>query len=109
MAEMQESQLSIDRREATYATPEITGFAGSGSRKQEKMSVYETTPRPLPLGTITTHRVVSAIESLLADVRAWRAARATASALRDLSDAQLADIGLHRGAIPNVAGTLARR
>jgi uncharacterized protein YjiS (DUF1127 family) len=73
------------------------------------MSVYETTPRPLPLGTLTTHRAVSAVEALIATFRTWRAARATENALRDLSDAQLSDIGLHRGAIHDVAGALARR
>ena len=26
------------------------------------MSVYQTTPRPLPVGTLTTHRIVTAIE-----------------------------------------------
>jgi uncharacterized protein YjiS (DUF1127 family) len=67
------------------------------------MSVYETTPRPLPLGTITTHRAVTAIESLIEGVRSWRRTRATAKALHGLSDGQLADIGLHRGAISEVS------
>jgi uncharacterized protein YjiS (DUF1127 family) len=67
------------------------------------MSVYQTTPSPLPLGTITTHRAVSALESLIEDLRSWRRARATEKALHGLSDTQLADIGLHRGAIAEVA------
>jgi uncharacterized protein YjiS (DUF1127 family) len=73
------------------------------------MSVYETTPRPLPLGTLTTHRVISAVESLLAGLRTWHESRVTRTELCKLSDAQLSDIGLHRGAIHDVAGALARR
>ena len=71
------------------------------------MSVYETTPRPLPLGTITAHRVVTAFEHLLARLAARRNARLTEAALLELSDAQLADIGLHRGEIREVVGSVA--
>jgi uncharacterized protein YjiS (DUF1127 family) len=71
------------------------------------MSVYETTPRPLPLGTLTTHRVVSALEHLLARFAARRNARLTEAALLELSDPQLADIGLHRGEIREAAGRIA--
>jgi uncharacterized protein YjiS (DUF1127 family) len=73
------------------------------------MSVYETTPRPLPLGTITTHRVVSAIEQILTTLVAWRRARLTETTLNNLSDAQLADIGVRRGQISAMADRLARR
>jgi len=72
------------------------------------MSVYETTPRPLPVGTVTTFRVVTAFEGLFGRLAAWRRARATERALRDLSDAQLSDIGLHRGLISDVADAIAR-
>ena len=73
------------------------------------MSVYETTPRPLPLGTLTTHRVVSVVEQVFYRLAAWRRARLTEAALRDLSDAQLTDIGVQRGDIADFADSLARR
>lgn len=73
------------------------------------MSVYETTPRPLPVGTITTHRVVTMFEHALTRLAAWRRARQTEAALRDLSDAQLSDIGVARGEIADFADSLARR
>ena len=73
------------------------------------MSVYETTPRPLPLGTITTHHAVSAVERLMNRLAGWRRARQTKAALRDLSDAQLSDIGLRRTEIASFADALARR
>lgn len=72
------------------------------------MSVIETT-RPAPLGSITTFRVVSFLERVVDAFVAWRSARATAVALSDLSDQQLADIGLVRGQIDDVADALARR
>jgi uncharacterized protein YjiS (DUF1127 family) len=73
------------------------------------MSVYETTPRPLPLGTLTTHRVVSAVEQVINRLAAWRRARLTEATLRNLSDAQLADIGLRRGEIAEFADSLSLR
>jgi uncharacterized protein YjiS (DUF1127 family) len=73
-----------------------------------EMTVHETA-RPVPLGAVTTFRVVALAERALAAVRTWRAARGTEAALRRLSDRQLADIGLHRGAIPETAEALARR
>ena len=60
-------------------------------------------------GSVTTFRIVSAVERLYNRLVAWRKARLTETVLRGLSDAQLADIGLHRGEIPEVAGTLAGR
>ena len=39
------------------------------------MSVFQTTPRPLPVGTLTTHRVVTAIEHVLTRLASWRRAR----------------------------------
>jgi uncharacterized protein YjiS (DUF1127 family) len=72
------------------------------------MSVYETN-RSVPLGSVTTLRVVSFFERAVDAVAIWRKARATASALSELSDKQLADIGLMRGDISDVADALARR
>jgi uncharacterized protein YjiS (DUF1127 family) len=73
------------------------------------MSVYQTTPRPLPLGTLTTHRAVTAVEQAFARFADWRRARLTEAALRDLSEAQLKDIGVRRGQISDLADALARR
>ncbi|MBA3324709.1 MAG: DUF1127 domain-containing protein [Rhodobacteraceae bacterium] len=65
--------------------------------------------RSVPLGATSTFRVVSLFERAADAFAAWRNARATAVALADLSDKQLADIGLSRGEIAEVAETLAHR
>ena len=70
------------------------------------MSVYETL-RPLPRGSVTTFRVISAIEHVIVRLAALRNARATRNTLLRLSDQQLADIGLHRGAVDVLADRLA--
>jgi len=72
------------------------------------MSVTEIN-RPVPLGSVTTFRLVSIVERAVEGFAAWRSSRATASALSELSDKQLADIGLNRGEIAEVAEALARR
>jgi uncharacterized protein YjiS (DUF1127 family) len=58
---------------------------------------------------VSIFRVVDGIERAFARFSAWRGARATETALRNLSDRQLADIGLHRGDISAFAEALARR
>ena len=72
------------------------------------MSVYETN-RTIPLGAVTTFRVVSSVERAVERFSKWRSARATAVALSELSNAQLADIGVLRGEIEYVADRIARR
>jgi uncharacterized protein YjiS (DUF1127 family) len=72
------------------------------------MSVYETN-RNVPLGAVTTFRVISSVERLVESYTKWRSARATAAALSELSNAQLADIGVIRGEIDAVADRLVRR
>ena len=72
------------------------------------MSVTDTT-RSAPLGAVSTFGVVSLFERAVDAFVAWRSARATADALAELSDKQLADIGLHRGDIADVAEPLAQR
>lgn len=67
------------------------------------------TTRSIPLGAVTTLRVVNIVERVIDAARSWYSARATAVALAELSDSQLSDIGLHRGDIPDVAEALARR
>jgi uncharacterized protein YjiS (DUF1127 family) len=69
--------------------------------------VYENN-RAVPLGAVATFRTVQIIERAIDAYRAWRVARATKAALHDLTDQQLADIGLHRGEIDAVAHDLAR-
>lgn len=65
--------------------------------------------RAIPLGAVSTLRLVSFVERAIDGFAAWRSARATAEALNELSDKQLADIGLSRGEIVEVAETLAAR
>jgi uncharacterized protein YjiS (DUF1127 family) len=72
------------------------------------MSVLDTN-RSVPLGAIATFRTVSFLDRALNAATAWQRARGTRAALRSLSDDQLADIGLHRGEIPDIANALARR
>ncbi len=64
--------------------------------------------RAVPLGSITTFRIVSLSQRAFDAFAAWRNARATAKALLVLSDQQLADIGLNRGEITELAEDLAR-
>lgn len=72
------------------------------------MSVTQST-RSVPLGAVSTFGVVSLFERAFDAFTAWRSARATAVALAELSDKQLADIGLRRGEIVDVAEKLAQR
>ncbi|MBP6999956.1 DUF1127 domain-containing protein [Amaricoccus sp.] len=72
------------------------------------MSVIDLN-RATPLGSVSAFRVVSIFERAIDAVVAWRQTTATARALSQLSDQQLADIGLHRGDIADVADALARR
>ncbi len=72
------------------------------------MSVLEVV-RPVPLGSVTTFRLVSFIERVVVTLSNWRSALATANALNTLSDEQLDDIGLIRGEIADVANTMVAR
>lgn len=55
------------------------------------------------------HRDRGVLGTLIARIRAWQAARATAAELRRLSPSQLADIGIEPGDIDGFAERLARR
>ncbi len=72
------------------------------------MSTYESN-RNVPLGAVTTFRLISSVERLVESFNKWRSARATAATLSQLSNAQLADIGVLRGEIDAVADRLVRR
>ena len=71
------------------------------------MSVIQS-DRAVPLGAVTTFRIVSLAERAWGAFAAWRNARATERVLAKLSDSELSDIGLHRGDIAAVAERLAR-
>lgn len=73
------------------------------------MSATYTNNRSVPLGAVSIFRVTSSVEAAVRAVAAWRRARSTRLALANLSDAQLADIGVTRGEILSVSGSLARR
>ena len=72
------------------------------------MSLIHTT-RSAPFGAVVMHAAVTAAEALVGAVRAARRARATEKALAALTDRELADVGLHRGQIAEIARELARR
>lgn len=65
--------------------------------------------RAVPLGSVSVFAVVTVFERAYDAFVAWRRARATEKALSELSDKQLADIGLARGDIGEVAESLAHR
>lgn len=73
------------------------------------MSIAYQSARPAPFGAIAVFRIVSVAEQALGAVASWRSRCATEAALVALSDAQLADIGLHRGELARVALELSRR
>jgi uncharacterized protein YjiS (DUF1127 family) len=68
-----------------------------------KMAILQTN-RAVPLGSVLTFRLVTLIERAIDGALTWRRSRETARQLSRLSDEQLADIGLARGEIPDVAG-----
>jgi uncharacterized protein YjiS (DUF1127 family) len=64
-------------------------------------------PNFAPFGAITTFRIVHFVEGFLRGYHARRRATATEKALHKLSDRELRDIGLDRGAIHDVSRRLA--
>ncbi len=71
------------------------------------MTNFETT-RPLPLGAVTTYRVVNFFDSAIEAVRSVRSTYTTAHALNSLTDYQLEDIGLCRADIASTSKVAAR-
>ena len=65
--------------------------------------------RPAPFGALTVYRVVNFLDGLRMSYREWKTARSTDKTLRQLSDRELDDIGLYRGHIEQVSGTMSRR
>lgn len=72
------------------------------------MAVFETV-RPAPVGAITIHRAVVALDNVVAVIKAWNQRRRTLAALRQLSTAQLNDIGLDGVDLADFANSLVRR
>lgn len=72
------------------------------------MSDTYNTNRQVPLGAVSIFRVTSAFEAAVRAITTWRRARRTRETLANLSDEQLADIGVARHEISDVSGTLAR-
>lgn len=66
------------------------------------MAMIETN-NELPLGAITTHRIVAKLSETIAAVEGWIEARRTESVLRALSPEQLEDIGLTRADVETLA------
>lgn len=59
----------------------------------------ENATSSLPFGSIVIHRIATAIENVVLVFWTWVMARHTRSVLSNLSDQQLADIGLSRSDI----------
>ncbi|MFO1105010.1 MAG: DUF1127 domain-containing protein [Amaricoccus sp.] len=72
------------------------------------MTAFETN-HTVPLGSVSTLRVVNIVERAYDAYLGWRKARRTETALGKLSDQQLADIGVQRGDIALIAEGLAAR
>lgn len=65
------------------------------------MALVQNT-RPAPFGAITVFNLVARVESVWIALSEWNARRKTRNALIELSDRELADIGLHRGALEDI-------
>lgn len=66
------------------------------------MAAFATT-RPAPFGAITAYAFVQGFTSVAERMQAWNDARRTRAALSNLSDWELADIGLSRADIDRIA------
>lgn len=60
---------------------------------------YFQTAKPAPFGAITVHTAIAMIDRGVRSLKTWVVAQRTQSELRQLSDQQLADLGLSRGMI----------
>ncbi len=66
------------------------------------MAIIETS-RSVPFGAVSTLRIVNAFDAFLGGIVSTYRAHKTEKALRNLSNAQLEDIGLERAFIRDVA------
>lgn len=67
------------------------------------------TNRSAPMGAITIYRAVDVLDGFLARMRNWLDMRRTRAELDNLTDAQLADIGLSRREIDGAARRVTNR
>ena len=70
------------------------------------MALYDT---PIGGGFGTASAGKGILATLVARLRRWQTARATAAELRKLSSSQLADIGIEPGDVDGFAERMARR
>ncbi len=56
----------------------------------------------IPFGAVALHRAIRALDSLVESVQRWHRRRVTRKALMQLSDRELADIGLSRAEIDTI-------
>lgn len=73
------------------------------------MTMYIETSRPVPFGAEFSLKVVNFVDATVANFLSWNAARKTEKALNSLSDRQLEDIGMYRGAIKTTSLDVATR
>ncbi|MFT3973739.1 MAG: DUF1127 domain-containing protein [Amaricoccus sp.] len=73
------------------------------------MSATFNSNRSVPLGSVSIFRATTGVEFAMRAFASWRRARTTRLALANLSDAQLADIGVTRGDIAMVSDSLSQR
>ncbi len=71
------------------------------------MALFETTRSQFG-GPSLLGRLSASFSALVSGVQAWNDSRVTRSALSQLTDRELDDIGLHRGSIDEVAHRLSR-
>ena len=71
------------------------------------MALFETTRSQFG-GPSLLGRLSASLSALVSGVQAWNDSRVTRSALSQLTDRELDDIGLHRGSIDEVSHRLSR-
>ncbi len=59
--------------------------------------------RTAPFGAIAIHTAVTKLETLWITLKTWNTRRKTVAALSALTDHELADIGLHRSELSEIA------
>jgi uncharacterized protein YjiS (DUF1127 family) len=71
--------------------------------------MYIEPSRPVPFGAVFTVNVVNFVDATISNLMAWKAARKTENALRNLSNRQLEDIGMCRADIKFTSLNVATR
>ena len=78
MAALQDSRLCLIARHMIYDTARSTGQSVTARDNQEAFQMFapEVT-RPVPLGSVTTFRVVSVLQRTYDALASWQSARVT--------------------------------